>query len=57
MSSTMLSFFPGELSTIEGPLASWGTGNGHLPTKKFDFNDLPCPPQSIMVNPRGWFER
>ena len=60
MSSTMLSFFPDEVSRIEGPLARRGTLNGQrgsLLTKKLDFRDLPCPPQSIMVNPSGQFEK
>ena len=55
--STMLSFSAGELSTIQGPLASVagiGTpgpdGTIESPsTQRFDFKDLPCPPQSIMV--------
>ncbi len=48
----MLSFSPGELSTIEGRIAILGNGYsgwGSLLTKQFNFRDLPCPPQSIMV--------
>lgn len=45
---SMLTFSPGELSTIEG--AHW---NSYMETpgttKAFNFNDLPCPPQSLMV--------
>ena len=48
----MLSFSPGELSTIEGLQLS-----GPLPgisgvTKVFNFTDLPCPPRSVMVSLR-----
>lgn len=60
LESTILSFAPGELHTIVGPIqinvhddyrvkmqrnytgAMWST-------RPFDFGDLPCPPQSIMV--------
>ena len=55
MISTMLSFSPGELSSIEGPLVAY-TSRHQLnaqavsKTKQFNFRDLPCPPQSIMVN-------
>ena len=52
ISSTMISFSPGELSTIGGrpnvvspPVQS---------TQRFDFRDLPCPPQSIMVSLNNW---
>ena len=48
----MLSFSPGELSTIEGRIAILGNGYsgwGSSLTKQFNFRDLPCPPQSIMV--------
>ena len=47
----LLTFSPGELSTIEG--LHWDSS---LPpftpglTKVFNFNDLPCPPQSVMVS-------
>ena len=47
--STILSFNPGELSTIEWPV--WDRGN--IPpeaTKSFNFADLPCPPSSVMVS-------
>lgn len=46
---TMLAFAPEELSTIELP--AWDRGN--IPsgaTKSFNFADLPCPPQSVMVS-------
>lgn len=51
----MLSFSPGELSTIEGPIvmnsyysrpSSW--------TKQFNLRDLPCPPQSVME--ANWYK-
>ncbi len=46
----MLTFSPGELSTVEGvhqdpSLLSLGAGL----TKVFNFTDLPCPPRSVMV--------
>ena len=54
--STMLSFSAGELSTIQAPLGPAGipllgtNGVAEPPlTRRFDFGDLPCPPQSIMV--------
>ena len=61
MTSTMLSFLPGELSSIEGPIVAYAfnpenvptaayTVGGSSKTKRFNFKDLPCPPQSIMVN-------
>lgn len=51
ISSTMIAFAPGELTTIAGPLGLGdGAGDGRLTTKSFNFNDLPCPPQSVMVN-------
>ena len=57
----MLSFSPGELSSIEGPIVAYTQNAGYTPiaaytvggssrTKQFNFRDLPCPPQSIMVN-------
>lgn len=64
MTSTMLSFSPGELSSIEGPFAAYTADPGapvaaytvvaSSRTKQFNFRDLPCPPQSIMVNAYGW---
>ena len=51
----MLSFSPGELSTIEGPISvpAQLKQNMILNEKKpFNFGDLPCPPQSVMVNTR-----
>lgn len=49
---TMLSFTPGELSTIAGPLYNpsySGLGDPNWATQPFNIGDLPCPPQSIMV--------
>ena len=49
----MIAFAPGELATIAGPLGDAdGDGPSSLVTKSFNFNDLPCPPQSVMVNIR-----
>ena len=50
ISSTMLSFSVGELSSIEGPLGIPGIEDQRK--KRFNFRDLPCPPQSIMVKTR-----
>ena len=51
ISSTMIAFAPGELATIAGPLATAvGDSPSAFKTQTFDFKDLPCPPQSIMVN-------
>lgn len=47
ISETMLSFAPGELSTIEGYL-----GGRRFETRAFDPADLPCPPRSVME--RKW---
>ena len=50
---TMLAFAPGELSTIEWPV--WDRGS--IPpgaTKSFNFADLPCPPQNVMVSLWNW---
>lgn len=49
MSPTILSFYPGELSTVEGPLKVYGNHDTPLSTKAFEFRDLPCPPRSVMV--------
>ena len=48
----MLSFSLGELSTIEG--LHWSDHFAGIKglTKVFNFTDLPCPPQSIMVSLR-----
>lgn len=61
ITETMLAFSPGELSTIAGPIFDpTGTGDKYFyPTKVFNFADLPCPPQSVMVrlarnDPRAW---
>ena len=48
----MLSFSPGELSTIEGLHSSWPLPVLNGVTKVFNFTDLPCPPQSVMVSLR-----
>ena len=45
ISSTMLAFSPGELSTIIGPV-----GHRFSSSRAFNPGDLPCPPQSIMVS-------
>lgn len=52
ISSTMLAFAPGELSTVQGHL--WGGGNQVKSTKVFNFADLPCPPQSVMYD--DWYK-
>ena len=55
--STILSFSPGELSTVEGPLHGFVFSEAMDPDgppasiKAFDFRDLPCPPRSVMVRP------
>lgn len=43
LSPIMVSFSAGELSTIGGNSADGYT------TKQFNFADIPCPPQSVMV--------
>lgn len=49
----MIAFAPGELATVAGPLGDAdGAGPSALTTKSFNLNDLPCPPQSVMVNTR-----
>ena len=52
----MVAFTPGELATIAGPLPIYDDSNPWT-TKSFDFNDLPCPPQSVMVNIRDQVRR
>lgn len=52
VSSTMLAFAPGELSTVQGHL--WGGGAQIKSTRVFDFADLPCPPQSVMYD--DWYK-
>ena len=49
ISSTLLAFSLGELSTINGPMMT----KYFAETKSFDFANLPCPPQDVMVS----FER
>ncbi len=52
IASTMLTLLPGELSTIIGGPAIFPAafkGNGSVTTRQFNFRDLPCPPQSVMV--------
>lgn len=53
---SMLTFSPGELSTLQGGVHSMidqlGLGpydNRPLPPQPYNFSDLPCPPQSVMV--------
>ena len=52
---SMLTFSPGELSTTEGgvhemiPEGMGPYANRPLPPQPYNFADLPCPPQSIMV--------
>lgn len=51
----MLSFSPGELSTIEGPISVPAQLKHNMTLneqKSFNFGDLPCPPQSVMVDTR-----
>ena len=48
LSESMLTFAPGELSTLAGGQVL-AEGNLDLTTKSFNFGDLPCPPQSVMV--------
>ena len=51
----MLSFSPGELSTIEGPISVPAQLKHSMilnENKPFNFGDLPCPPQSVMVDTR-----
>ena len=52
ISSTMLAFAPGELSTVQGHL--WGGGVQDQKTKVFDFADLPCPPYDVMYD--DWYK-
>ena len=53
---SMLTFSPGELSTIQGGIHARideiGYGpyaNRPLPPQPYNFSDLPCPPQDVMV--------
>ena len=49
MSETMIAFDPGELSTIHGgPFDFVNNYTKYL--RPFDFADLPCPPQDVMVS-------
>ena len=54
ISSMMLSISAGELSTIVGNLdLNHGVPyRPHLTTQRFDFKDLTCPPQSVMIKTR-----
>lgn len=52
ITSTMLAFAPGELSTVQGHL--WGGGVQQQKTKVFDFADLPCPPFDVMYD--DWYK-
>ena len=53
----MLSFAPGELSTIVGPI-SIPAQLKRIPAlfekKPFNPRDLPCPPQDVMVQPQPY---
>lgn len=56
ITSTLLSFAPGELSTIGQPIANlnddFNLGHYLLTNiQPFNFADLPCPPYSVMVSP------
>ena len=55
--STLVAFAPGELSTIATPL-DFGIGGalGSIPsaTSVYNFDDLPCPPMSVMWN--QWYK-
>lgn len=53
LSETMLTFAPGELSTLGGG-EGLAEGNPSLTPKSFNFGDLPCPPQSVMVGLSRW---
>ena len=45
---TMLSFLPGELSTLQAP--DWQrNGIAASLTRSFNFADLPCPPQDVLI--------
>ena len=48
---SMLTFTPGELSTLVGPPTFTNpTDDDHYAiTKSYNFEDLPCPPQQVMV--------
>ena len=54
ITSTLIAFAPGELSTFAGPLNEWlygmqpGLRDKIVP---YNFADLPCPPYETMVNP------
>lgn len=53
ITSTLLSFAPGELSTYGGPLVDILHAKLFTPTA-YNFADLPCPPQSIMYD--QWYK-
>ena len=53
ITSTLLSFAPGELSTYGGPLINILHAELFTPTV-YNFADLPCPPQSIMYD--QWYK-
>ena len=52
ITSTMLAFAPGELSTVQGHM--WDGGVQQQKTKVFDFADLPCPPSDVMYD--DWYK-
>lgn len=47
INSTLLAFAPGELSTVATAMYS-ALNMDNAPTSVYDFNDLPCPPMSVM---------
>ena len=47
INSTLIAFAPGELSTIATAMYSAFNSDG-TPASVYDFNDLPCPPMSVM---------
>ena len=50
ISYTVVAFDPGELSTIQTPAWLRRSDLPKAATKAFNFGDLPCPPQSVMVS-------
>ena len=52
LSEIMLTFAPGELSTLAGGQGLAENGPA-LTSKSFNLGDLPCPPQSVMVGLSG----
>ena len=55
VSSTLLAFRPGELSTYAEPLKSVINLGGNVESSSsYNFEDLPCPPMSVMK--RQWYK-